>query len=389
MLALALALRAQGHAVRLAGPPEKAAWAAQLDCPYVPLGADVTAFIDGMPDARTFFSALAFIRFVRRQIDVQFRVLPAMVQGADLVIGSSLAVALPSVAEALEIPYRYVAFTPQLLPSGSHPFPVFKHQGWPSWFNRITWKIARGIDLLHMDHLINRYRQRLGARPTSDSWQTLLGQRVIVASDPSISAVPRDAKVKSFVQVGYLHLDQPFRHFPALEAFLAGGSAPLYAGFGSMPRSDQIRCMDMLIAAARQVGRRIVITKFWDAPSIYDDSDDVFFISHYPHRDLFPHMAAVIHHGGAGTTATSAVSGVPQLIVPQVLDQYYWGHQVHQAGLGARPIWRSRLTVAGLTTALQVMLNNRPMKRRAVEVAAMIHPADSLRRAVKEVTSFA
>ena len=87
----------------------------------------------------------------------------------------------------------------------------------------------------------------------------------------------------------------------------------------------------MIVQAARSTGRRVIICKFWEEPSEFSNSTDVFFIRRYPHLKLFPNMAAVIHHGGAGTTA---ISGIPQIIVPHILDQYYWGYQVYQSYLG-------------------------------------------------------
>jgi len=389
ILALALALQNRGHTIQVTGPPEKISWAEQLGCAYVPMGADATAFIDGMPEATSLVSAIRFLRFVRGQMDLQFRSLPGLIRGADLVIGSSLAIALPSVADALGIPYRYITFAPQMLPSARHPFPAFKHQSGPPWFNILTWKIARAIDLLYMDRLINGYRRRLGAPPTPDSWQALLGRRVVVASDEAIATVPADARVSGVAQVGYLHLRQPPQRDRSLEEFLSRGPAPLYAGFGSMPIADQMRSTDIVVAAARKVGRRVMIAKVWDAPSRHADSKDVFFVRQFPHLDLFPHMAAIIHHGGAGTTATSAFSGVPQVVVPQILDQYYWGHRVHQAGLGARPIRRTKLRVRPLADAIQTVLGSDAIRRKASQTALSIRQTDSLSVAVDEVLTAA
>ena len=90
----------------------------------------------------------------------------------------------------------------------------------------------------------------------------------------------------------------------------------------------------MIVQAARSAGQRVIIGKFWDERSEFSNSKDVFFIRRYPHLKIFPHMAAVIHHGVAGTTAATAISGIPQIIVPHILDQYYWEHQVYQSYLG-------------------------------------------------------
>ena len=81
-------------------------------------------------------------------------------------------------------------------------------------------------------------------------------------------------------------------------------------------------------------------------------SKDVFFIRNYPHEYLFPRTAAIIHHGGAGTTATATRSGRPQIIVPHILDQYYHGYKIFMSGLGAKPVRRSRISLKTITQAL-------------------------------------
>lgn len=385
MLALSLALRSAGHDVLLAAPPEKAEWAEQLGCPFHPLGGDVTAFIDGMTDAHSPRSALRFISYVRKEMISQFDIFPKIIVGADLVVGSSLVFALSTVAESMGIGYRYIAFTPQLLPSGDHPFPAFKRHGLPKWYNRMTWRVAKMLDQFNLTWLINKKRKQLGLKPVQDAWLHILGQDVIVASDKVIAKVPQDVE-PAFAQTGYMHLDQPDLHLPELEAFLSAGPPPVYAGFGSMPKYDQASNVPMMVHAVRSVGRRVVIAKFWDEPSEFSNSDNVFFIKGYPHLKLFPHMAAVIHHGGAGTTASSAISGVPQIIVPHILDQYYWGHQVYQSHLGPKPIWRSKLTSQKLAAAIQECLSNDPIRQKAKAASEMINRQDSLQMTVCELS---
>jgi UDP:flavonoid glycosyltransferase YjiC (YdhE family) len=212
-----------------------------------------------------------------------------------------------------------------------------------------------------------------------------LGRNVIVASDRAVAEVPRDAEV-AYTQTGYMHLRQTHQDLPDLEAFLDAGPAPVYAGFGSMPKQDQARNVSMIVEAAREAGRRLVMTKFWDEPSEFSEAPDVFFIQKYPHLKLFPRMAAVIHHGGAGTTASGAASGVPQIIVPHILDQYYWGHQVYRSGLGPKPIWRAKLTARKLAPSIQACLSNRAIRRNAKAAAEAVGRADGLSMTVHEIT---
>jgi UDP:flavonoid glycosyltransferase YjiC (YdhE family) len=385
MLALSLALKSKGHDVLLAAPPEKAAWAKQLGCPFLPLGSDVTAFIDDMENAHSLRSAIRFVSFLRNELNAQFDLLPKIIAGADLVIGSSLTFALSTLAESMGIAYRYIAFTPQLLPSGYHPFPAFKHQRFPKWYNRMTWRIAEILDQFNLTRLINNHRRQLGLKLIQDAWHHVMGQHVLVASDSVISKIPRDIVDQTFTQTGYMHLNQPDQHLPELDTFLEAGSPPVYAGFGSMPIRDQIRNVSVIVEAVRLSGQRAVISKFWDEPSEFSNSDDIFFITKYPHLKLFPHMAAVIHHGGAGTTASSAVSGVPQIIVPHILDQYYWGNQIYQSKLGPSPIWRSQLTAKKLAAAIRECLSNQQIRKRAKEASEAIREKDSLEIMVREI----
>ncbi len=126
VLALSLALQSAGHQVLLACPPEKAAWARELGCPYQPLGSDITAFIDTMKNVHSIRTAIYFTRYLRKEFIAQFHIFPKIIAGADLVVGASLVGALSTVAESMGIPYRFIAFSPSMLPSGHYPNPLFK-----------------------------------------------------------------------------------------------------------------------------------------------------------------------------------------------------------------------------------------------------------------------
>jgi UDP:flavonoid glycosyltransferase YjiC (YdhE family) len=385
MLALSLALKSKGHNVLLAAPPEKTAWAKALGCPFHPLGNDVTAFIDNMDNAHTLRPAIHFVSFLRNELNTQFNLFPKIIAAADLLIGSSLTFALATLAESMGITYRFIAFAPQMLPSGHYPFPAFKHQRFPQWYNRMTWRVARVLDHYNITRLINNHRRQLGLMLIRDAWRHVMGRHVIVASDRAIAKVPPDIVEPAFTQTGYMHLNQPDQQLPELDAFLDAGPPPVYAGFGSMPMRDQIRNTTVIVEAARLSGQRAVIGKFWDEPSEFSNSADIFYIKKYPHLKLFPKMAAVIHHGGAGTTATTAVSGVPQIIVPHLLDQYYWGNQIYQSQLGPKPIWRSELTSKKLAEAIRQCLSNEQFRQKARQASGIIKQQDSLELTVTEI----
>lgn len=384
MIALCLALQTAGHETVLVGPPERAAWATTLGCRYMGLGRNITVAIDSQSATHSLRAATAFTRLVLQSVEEQFRCLPAIIRGADLVVGASLAFSLSSLTEAMGIPYRYIAFTPQLIPSGLHPCPMFKLQRLPHWCNRLGWRLMLAANQVSFARSINRQRRGLGLPAVNQEWLHVLGPRLIVATDAALSPLPADSSIDAR-QTGYMHLRQPPCRQPELEHFLEIGPPPLYAGFGSMPRPDQIALMSLLKAAARQTGRRLVLARFWEERSSIGETQDLFYISRYPHEQLFPRMAAIIHHGGAGTTATAAISGKPQIIVPFILDQYYWGEQVFRSGLGPQPIARTRLTRSKLAKAIHAAISSPIMARKAEAVRKQILQQDGTLSAVREI----
>ena len=386
ILALALALKAGGCRVLLAAPPENAAFAAGYGCPFQALGSDFMGFTSRLPRAHTPGPALAFVRQVRKQIAIQFTELPEIVRGADLVLGAALVFGLPSVAEAAGVPYRFIATCPQLLRSGAHPAVGIWQQDLPGMLNRITWRISDLAGRLFLQPVINRWRRAAGLDPIrEDAISHLLGRGVIVASDPVLGSIPADAG-PACVQTGYIHLRQKEGIGERVDAFLAKGPPVIYAGFGSMPGRDLAGLVPTVIRAARRSGVRVIFPidrgrlPYWEA-------GDCCFAGRLPHDRLFPGLAAVVHHGGAGTTATAAAAGVPQIVVPHVLDQHYWARRIHRLGLGPEPLRRSRLTQHRLAAAMRACLSDPMIRQRARRVAGEIRPADSRARAAGIVLS--
>jgi UDP:flavonoid glycosyltransferase YjiC (YdhE family) len=98
----------------------------------------------------------------------------------------------------------------------------------------------------------------------------------------------------------------------------------------------------------------------------------VLAIGAVPHASLFPRCAAVVHHGGAGTTTTAARAGVPQVVVPHVLDQFYWAARVRALGIGAVAGRRRGLAPAALAEAIRAVVDNELVEERARELGARL-----------------
>jgi sterol 3beta-glucosyltransferase len=137
---------------------------------------------------------------------------------------------------------------------------------------------------------------------------------------------------------------------PALARFLQAGPAPVYVGFGSMTDRDP--------AGLRRVGCRGVLARGWAALTGASDHDDLVVVDEVPHDWLFARMAAVVHHGGAGTTHTGLRAGIPNVVVPFFTDQPFWAQRVADLGVGPAPIPRQTLTVDRLAAAIHAAVSD-------------------------------
>jgi UDP:flavonoid glycosyltransferase YjiC (YdhE family) len=231
---------------------------------------------------------------------------------------------------------------------------------------------------------MNGYRRNLGLAPVGDIGRHIMEPVVIVASDADVAALPHDIEINA-IQTGYMHLHEPAPPLPELDVFLEKGPPPVYIGFGSMPPIDQAKLIPLMVDAARSAGVRAVISKRRENSDAGQYGEDVFFISGYPHTELFPKMAAAVHHGGAGTTASAAISGVPQVIVPHIMDQYYWGDRIQRSNLGPKPIWRTRLTADNLGSAIRSCTETRAYGKNARETRRKIRRNNAIERTVEAI----
>ena len=168
---------------------------------------------------------------------------------------------------------------------------------------------------------------------------------------------------------------------PALDGFVAAGAPPIYIGFGSSVGPDPARLGAAVSDAVRRAGVRAVIASGWGAMSHLRSDSDTFVVESVPHHWLFPRVAAVVHHGGAGTTAAGLVAGRPSVICPFQGDQYFWGAAVHRAGAGPRSLPANKLTPASLASAIRAAINDSAMRARSTELSERITLEDGATRA--------
>jgi sterol 3beta-glucosyltransferase len=285
-----------------------------------------------------------------------------MAQGADAIvvhINTSFGI---DIAEALDIPVIMTALQPL---NPTREFPICAYQ-WPNLgpaFNRLSYVIM-SIQQAYYDFPRDRLRKELmGLKPRRRGglFRDSDGNRLPILYNFSahVSPRPRDWKETSVI-TGYWRFDDTsdWTPSPEFQAFLDAGPAPVYIGFGSMPFGSA-RNTQILREAVAAWGGRAVVSKGWGGINATDLPDTFFAIDHAPHDKLFPLMAAVVHHGGAGTTSAGLHAGKPTFVVPQTYDQPYWGRRIRNLGCGPSPVPLKNLTPEKLTKAL-VQLTGTP-----------------------------
>jgi sterol 3beta-glucosyltransferase len=135
-------------------------------------------------------------------------------------------------------------------------------------------------------------------------------------------------------------------------------------------------------------GHRGVIATGWGGMSVMNDSKDVFVLDSAPHDWLFPRMSAVVHHGGAGTTAEGLRAGVPAVIVPFTVDQPFWGNRVKALGTGTELIQARELATDKLAEAIERATSDPKMRRKAESVGRLIRSEDGVGNAVEIVKQY-
>ncbi|MBE4910579.1 glycosyltransferase family 1 protein [Bacillus luteolus] len=160
-------------------------------------------------------------------------------------------------------------------------------------------------------------------------------------------------------QHGYWFVEEETNYIPSkeLEDFLHSGDKPIYIGFGSVFHDDQKEALTTIIVdALAKSGKRGIICGMG---KIHNLPKNIIAIDSIPHTWLFERVAAVCHHGGAGTTAAGFKAGVPSIIVPFANDQHAWAHRAYDLSVGSKPIPIKALTSDNLATAIHYALEEK------------------------------
>src|SRR6187551_1206610 len=362
-VALALELRKRGHAVRMCISPNFVDWAKSLGLDARPMGVEMRAPAPGAGPPRTLTAEE--LRKLRESmpdlITDQFETLGAALEDCDVIVGANAhQYAGPSLAERNGIGCVTAVYAPVSLPSPElAPQQMPGQPDTPHLGIEERWRDAKKSWNDRALERVNANRRRLELPPISDVLEHTLTDHTWLAADAALAPVPATPSRK-ILQTGAWVLANRTPLPKDLQAFLDSGDAPVFVGLGSMPAAQSVSVP--LILAARAVGRRILVSRGWAGLDVIDDASDCLAIGEVSHELLFPRVAAVVHHGGAGTTAAAARAGVPQVVTPMFGDQPYWAGRVVGLGLGATVAY-SAITEESLTNALRQALDPQVVAR--------------------------
>lgn len=168
-----------------------------------------------------------------------------------------------------------------------------------------------------------------------------------------------------------------------LRRFLEAGEPPVYVGFGSMPNQEPRATFDLILRALEMTGQRGVVYGGWGGLHGEASCNRALVTEGVPHDWLFPRMKAVVHHGGAGTTAAGLRAGIPNVVVPFFADQPFWGWRVAALGAGPAPIPLQTLSAERLAAAIEQAVTDSTMRARASEIGAHLQDEDGVAEAVR------
>ncbi|WP_411111642.1 glycosyltransferase [Streptomyces sp. c-19] len=356
MVGLAVRLRELGAEARVCAPPDEefGELLARAGVPMVPVGQPVRPLVTSVKPG----SAAGLAQRAADLIAAQFGPVAAAAEGCDALVATGplpVTAGARSVADALGIRYVHVSHQPVVLPSPYQPPPARRGRRLPEDVddNRELWDVdARNANDM-FGAVVNAHRASCGLPPLDNVRDYAFTDRPWLATDPLLSPWrPTDLAV---VQTGaWIRPDE--RPLPSgLVAFLDAGEPPVYVGFGSTPLGGSKELARVAVEALRARGLRAIVSRGWAGLDVVDDGDDCLAVGEVNQQALFARVAAVVHHGSAGTTTTAARAGVPQVVVPQGADQPYWAGRVSALGVGVAhdgPL----PTVASLSALLEAAL---------------------------------
>lgn len=298
----------------------------------------------------------------------------------EVIVAHQKSLAAPHLAEKMDIPHVQALTVPMLTPTREFPLPGIIRHNLGAVLNRASYRLV-GMLTRPYAGLIRHWRSAsLGLKPHGNPPAP---RKTLYCYSPSLVPTPADWPPDT-ISTGYWLREQRSDAEPLdpdLERFLAAGEPPIYIGFGSSVGPDPAHLSAVVNNAVHMAGARAVIASGWGALRAVDGNSNTMVIASAPHGSLFPRIAAVVHHGGAGTTAAGLLAARPTVVCPFQGDQHFWGAAVHRGGAGPQPLPVKKLTPDRLASAIRAVHEDLDMRVRAAVLSERIAQENGAGRA--------
>ncbi|GBD84844.1 L-noviosyl transferase [bacterium BMS3Abin02] len=399
LVALGRGLQSAGFTARIVALETFRSLVQKEGLEFAPMGGDPLRFIEetGIRSMRSGRNIVNFLRRHRRVVEAVYGRLLGNIwealEDTDAVAFGTLTIMAYPLADARGIPRLAVPLQ-----------PITRSRAYPSLTVPQTWSRFGGAFNLathHVDELLHwvavrgavaaGIRKVIGSDPfpRSGPYGTIYADErfpFFYGISPSVFRRPDDWP-PWHVLTGLWFLDATEKLLPPVEAFLADGPPPVYIGFGSLPTKDPAATARALIGGVRRVGKRVILLRGWGGLGLDDVASDVLVVDEVPHARLFPRVAAIVHHGGAGTTAAALRAGRPQVVIPHFADQPFWAEKMRRLGVAPPPIRPRHLDDERLADALDRALSPQ-YRHRAAEIGERIGAEDGAGQAAAAIGRF-
>ena len=399
-LALAVGLQQAGHSVTLVASQNLAEWIQSYGVKVHPTSFNPQELMQ-KPENRTFLkgrNTVHFLRTFRSEMDAhQAGILDDCWQAAQdaelVVLGGPALASGADIASQRGIPMVFVELQPMSSPTRAFPIFLLPFRfSLGGGYNYLSYTLLMRATWLIVGRSFNHWRTtRLGLPPWCSMREMFNDVRRfdtpwLYAYSSHVVPRPSDWEDGNHV-TGYWFLDARSDWQPPAELvhFLEDGPPPVYVGFGSMGNKNPERQTRLALRALEITGQRGILLTGWGAVARLGTSANVFYVDDVPHSWLFPRMAAVVHHGGAGTTAAGLRAGVPNIITPFGVDQYAWADRVVKLGVGPRVADHKRLTAEKLAQAIHTAVTDSALRARAASLGEQIRAENGVARAVEVI----
>jgi sterol 3beta-glucosyltransferase len=384
LIALAQCWMESGQQVRLLADRSTLDDALRANVPCAPLAGDIRgdaasdADIASVVGPKRSGATRALAQIANRHAASWLRDILEAGRDADVILASGLAVfSALSAGERLGVPVAGASFIP-LTPTRRFASPFLPPSKWPGLLNVASHRFVNNLIWRSMRKACNHARMRIAGLPSrTQPWTT---HPVLYGISPTLLPSPMDWPRHVHLCGQWLRPTLDWSPPPALADFLDAGPAPLYVGFGSMKGFDRAVLWREIFSALK--GRRAVVAPGWAGLEGIAIPKDAFVLGEVPHDALFPHMSAVVHHGGSGTSHSATRAGRPSVVVPFAGDQAFWGSRLNALGVAPPPLSGHHLSAAALARAIE-SVGRDDVRARAQALGERMQAEDGPRRAVQ------